>query len=87
MDAVSLFHQANSFYVDEDYSQALDCYSLAIGLDDSQPTYFVNRAACYIRTGNFSSAVEDANTALTLDSTCHLALYRKGVALFYQNEI
>mmetsp|Transcript_14007 Transcript_14007/g.30357 ORF Transcript_14007/g.30357 Transcript_14007/m.30357 type:complete len:168 (-) Transcript_14007:17-520(-) len=85
MDAAALFGTANVLYVSEEYEEALKHYTCAVTLQDSAE-YRSCRAAAYLKLGKFAEALEDVAEALRLDPKCHLALHRKGVALFYVGE-
>ena len=50
-----------------EYEAAARCYSEAIAVDRTQPTFFTNRAACHRARSRWSDAVDDARQALTLD--------------------
>eukprot|EP00743_Colponemidia_sp_Colp-15_P001974 GILK01002147.1.p2 GENE.GILK01002147.1~~GILK01002147.1.p2 ORF type:complete len:279 (-),score=49.29 GILK01002147.1:2189-2974(-) len=86
MDAESAFGAANAFFVDENFDEAITHYTLAIQLDDKKDIFFVNRAAANIKIGNYTDALADANSALSLDNNNSRAFYRKGCALFYMDE-
>lgn len=82
MDPGSLFSNANVHYVNEEYEEALKSYTLAIGLEDSV-AHRTCRAACHLKLGRFEETLEDATEALNQDPKNSIALYWKGIALFY----
>lgn len=86
MDAASLFNSANTYFVNEEYKEALKHYTCAIALQDDVADYLVHRAAAYLKLGQMKEALEDAEKALELCPGHHVALQRKGVSLFYQGE-
>ncbi|KAK2554288.1 Serine/threonine-protein phosphatase 5 [Acropora cervicornis] len=59
--------QANQFFKDGKYDEALSLYTKAIDLNPQVPAYYGNRSFCYIKTEYFGSALEDANKAIDLD--------------------
>lgn len=82
MDAASLFGNANLFYVNEEYEEALKHYTCAVTLQDCAE-YRSCRAATYLKLGKFSETLEDVEAALTFDANSHMAMHWKGIALFY----
>uniref|UniRef100_A0A0G4HCP5 CS domain-containing protein n=1 Tax=Chromera velia CCMP2878 TaxID=1169474 RepID=A0A0G4HCP5_9ALVE len=86
MDPQEWFNAGNSCFVDENYAEAVQAYSQGIEADGTIAAFYSNRAAAYIKLGKLNEAIEDANKALTLDAGSRMALFRKGVALFYAGE-
>lgn len=86
MDAASLFNSANTYFVNEEYQEAVKHYTCAIALQDDVADYFVHKAAAHLKLGQMKDALEDAEKALKLSPNHHVALQRKGVSLFYQGE-
>lgn len=50
--AVALKNQGNEAFKKHDWPTAIEFYSKAIELDDTEPTYFANRAQVRSFTGN-----------------------------------
>ena len=46
--------QANSAFVDDDFSAALQLYANAVQLDPANSEYLVNRAAVHLKLGNYA---------------------------------
>jgi len=86
MDAASFFGSANGHFVNEDYEEALKHYTCAATLQDDCAEYRANRAACYLKLGKFTEALEDAEAAVGVDDRCHMGFHWKGVALFYMGD-
>mmetsp|Transcript_68710 Transcript_68710/g.109020 ORF Transcript_68710/g.109020 Transcript_68710/m.109020 type:complete len:387 (+) Transcript_68710:58-1218(+) len=86
MDASSLFSSANLYYVNEEYEEALKHYTCAATLEEGNAEYLACRAACHLKLGKFVEALEDAEKALKIDSSSHMALHWKGIALFYLSD-
>jgi formylglycine-generating enzyme required for sulfatase activity len=59
--------RGDEYYDKKDYSQAIDEYAGAIGLDPNNAVYFNNRGAAYRNNGNNSRAVPDFTDAVRLD--------------------
>merc|ERR1719181_823753 len=71
----------NSKYKAKDYATAILCYSKAIEVEPSVPTYRLNRASAYMMKLQYAEAVEDCDAAIALDADLAKAYFRKGKAL------
>lgn len=72
----------NDLYRAKHYSEAIKAYGVAIQLDgESNPPYYLNRAAAYLMTKQFQEAVTDCETSINLDSSNAKAHFRKANAL------
>jgi suppressor of G2 allele of SKP1 len=80
------YNQANDFFVDEQYKQALEKYNEAISLEQDNSEYFIKRSNCNFKLQNYTDALEDANESVRLTPHNANAYYRKGVALFHLDE-
>lgn len=58
----------NELYKVKNYRGALPLYTEAIALCPDVPSYYGNRAACYMMLSQFKNALEDARKAVLLDS-------------------
>eukprot|EP01113_Clastostelium_recurvatum_P027663 TRINITY_DN3340_c0_g1_i2.p1 TRINITY_DN3340_c0_g1~~TRINITY_DN3340_c0_g1_i2.p1 ORF type:complete len:476 (-),score=61.94 TRINITY_DN3340_c0_g1_i2:41-1468(-) len=78
-EAERLKTEANKFFEQKKYKEAVASYSQAI---DACPTaiLFSNRSFAHIKMENFGSAIEDANKAVSLDSNYIKGYYRLGAA-------
>ncbi|XP_045814032.1 protein SGT1 homolog B-like [Trifolium pratense] len=79
-------NKAKEAFFDDDFSVAVDLYSLAIDLDPNNPNLFADRAQSYIKLNSFTEAVSDANKAILLNPTLAKAYLRKGTACFNLEE-
>ena len=61
--------EGNQLYKSKKYLEALSKYSEAIQACPENPAYYGNRAACHMMLSQYSKALEDAKTAVNLDST------------------
>ena len=61
----------------------LQFYSQGIGVDDSIPMLYSNRAMAYLKLGNFVEAERDCSLALSIDPGNVKALLRRGTARAY----
>jgi len=59
--------QGNAYYKQKQYSNALPLYTEAIGLCPDSPSYYGNRAACYMMLLKYQEALEDARKAISID--------------------
>ena len=67
---------------EHDLGAATICFSLALDLDPTNPTYFCNRATTFLLEGKAQAALVDAETAVRLDRTPGRGFYHKGLALY-----
>lgn len=61
--------QGNKYFNASKFESAIDCYSKAIALNPNIPTYYTNRALCYMKMNRFPQAVQDSKAALERDSS------------------
>ncbi|KAI1724410.1 u-box domain-containing protein [Ditylenchus destructor] len=59
--------RGNKLYQAGKYEDALSCYSKAIDKNSSDPSYFTNRALCYLNLKKWDQAAGDCRKALDLD--------------------
>ncbi len=60
------FNQGNSFYALREYSDAVDCYSLAIKLDENFDVAYLNRANAYLMNSELDKCIADYEKYLEL---------------------
>ncbi|KAL6911513.1 hypothetical protein ACP4OV_000318 [Aristida adscensionis] len=81
VDASELLKEkGNSAFKRRQWSKAIEFYSEAIGLNDTNATYYCNRAAAYLELGRFKQAEADCDRALLLDRKNVKAYLRRGTA-------
>lgn len=73
--------QGNKYFNACKYDNAIECYSKAIALNPGIPTYYTNRALCYIKNNRFQLAVQDSRAALDRDSSLVKGHFYLGTAL------
>lgn len=61
--------QGNKYFNANKFDSAVESYSKAIALNPNIPTYYTNRALCYMRSNRFHQAIQDARAALEQDSS------------------
>lgn len=59
----------NHLYKFKNYKGALTMYDEAIQLCPENAAYYGNRSACYMMLGMYKKALQDAQKAVSLDST------------------
>ena len=60
--------QGNKYFNANKFESAIESYSKAIALNPAVPTYYTNRALCYMKCNRWPQAVQDAKAALERDS-------------------
>merc|ERR1712060_389217 len=71
----------NDAFKSTDYQQAAVLYTEALALDDTVPTLFSNRAACFLKLGRYAQAREDAEKAIDLKPDLTKGHFRLALAL------
>lgn len=69
--------QGNEHFKRKEFVKAIECYSKAINLNPIDPSYYANRAACYLGLNKFHKCIEDCNETLNIDPKFTKALRRK----------
>ncbi|PVD37459.1 hypothetical protein C0Q70_00049 [Pomacea canaliculata] len=67
MSSVDLKNQGNRLFAARKYEDAIQCYTKAITKNPATPTYYTNRALCYLKLRSWELAVQDCHHALDLD--------------------
>ncbi|KAL3834307.1 hypothetical protein ACJIZ3_009043 [Penstemon smallii] len=80
MASSDLETRAKEAFIDDHFELAVDLYCQAITLNPNCAELFVDRAQAYIKLGNFTDAVADANKAIELEPSMAKAYLRKGMA-------
>ncbi|XP_055372674.1 outer dynein arm-docking complex subunit 4 [Condylostylus longicornis] len=78
-----LCDQANNQMKVREYEKALTRYDQALDLNPNDANALVARSKCYLLLGEPAKALEDAETALSVDKTNIRAIYQKAEALYY----
>lgn len=63
-DASTILSQANTAFMDEDFSHALSLYNSAVEASPSNPDAYLKRAACHHQLAHFHEALSDAKAAV-----------------------
>eukprot|EP00903_Cladosiphon_okamuranus_P010720 g10132.t1 len=85
-DAEKPIHRGNQAFIDEDYPTTLQAYGEAVSLGGQDEALArSNRAAVYLKLGNYTEALQDVSAAVKLMPT-EIAWYRKGLAAFALEE-
>jgi len=71
---------ANKFFKDEKYQQAVDLYTQAIDLNPLNAVYWANRSIANLRMENFGYALSDATKAIAADAKYLKAYYRRAAS-------
>ncbi|KAL8222689.1 hypothetical protein R6Q57_020088 [Mikania cordata] len=92
MEASELLKEkGNAAYKGRQWNKAVTYYTEAIKLDESNATFYCNRAAAYLELGCFQQAEEDCTKAISLDKKNVKAYLRRGTAresvLYYKDAL
>ncbi|XP_057312977.1 protein SGT1 homolog [Hydractinia symbiolongicarpus] len=81
-EAGKKFCAGNEAFVDENFDQAIQCYTEAIEICTDNADYYLKRCNAYIKKEDFSDAVKDADMSIKLNKMDVRPYQRKGFALF-----
>ncbi|KAK3089989.1 hypothetical protein FSP39_008263 [Pinctada imbricata] len=81
MSATDLKSQGNRLFASRKYDAAANCYTKAIIKSPNIPTYFTNRALCYLKMKNWDQAQQDCRRALDMDRSLVKGHFFMGQAL------
>ncbi|KAL6514660.1 Outer envelope protein 64, mitochondrial [Orobanche gracilis] len=81
MDAAELLKEkGNAAYKGKQWNKAASYYTEAIKMNETNSTYYCNRAAAYLELGCFQQGEEDCTKAMSLDKKNVKAYLRRGTA-------
>ncbi|KAE8009131.1 hypothetical protein FH972_005584 [Carpinus fangiana] len=81
IDASELLKEkGNAAFKGRQWNKAVSYYTEAIKLNETNATYYCNRAAAYLELGCFQQAEEDCSKAIVLDKKNVKAYLRRGTA-------
>ncbi|EPS65438.1 hypothetical protein M569_09339, partial [Genlisea aurea] len=90
-EAELLKEKGNAAFKGKQWNKAVSYYTEALKLNDTNATYYCNRAAAYLELGCFQQAEEDCSKAVSLDKKNVKAYLRRGTAkeslLFYKEAL
>ena len=69
--------QANDFFNEKKYNDAIEFYTKAINVIPTDPVYYSNRSIAYLRMESFGYALEDASKAINLNPQFIKGYYRR----------
>lgn len=72
--------EANEYFKQEKFQQAVDLYSKALELNPNKSVYYANRSIANLRLENFGYALTDASKAIECDKNYLKAYYRRAAA-------
>lgn len=81
LSALDLKDQGNKLFSTRKYEEAISCYSRAIIKNASVPTFFTNRALCYLKLQQWELACPDCRRALDMDPSSVKGHFFLGQAL------
>ncbi|KAK2181665.1 hypothetical protein NP493_386g05033 [Ridgeia piscesae] len=81
LSANELKDQGNKCFIARKYNDAVSLYTKAIVKNPNVPTYFTNRALCYLKLKQWDKVAQDCKRGLEIDSSCVKAHFFYGQAL------
>jgi len=72
--------QGNEHFKNGNFTEAVNCYTMAQSLDSTNPVYPANRAMASLKLKNWAEAEEDATRALRHDPSYQKAFFRRAQA-------
>ncbi|KYR03009.1 TPR repeat-containing protein [Tieghemostelium lacteum] len=75
-------NKGNSYFVDESFDEALECYNKACQELPNNVEAFVKRSQCNHKLGNLKEALSDINQAIKLDENNSKSYLKKGQISF-----
>ena len=81
MSDKDLKDQGNKYFNANKFDSAIESYSNAIALNPNIPTYYTNRALCYMKNNRWAQAVQDSKAALERDSSLVKGHFYLGTSL------
>lgn len=84
--ADDLVNKGNSYFVDELFDEALQAYTSAIELEEDHAEAYLKRSAAHYSLKNYTESIADATKVIALKPKSADAYFRKGMALFAEDE-
>ena len=78
--AEALKAEANDYFKQEKFQQAVDLYTKAIEINPKKSVYHANRSIANLRLENFGYALSDASKSIECDKNYLKAYYRRAAA-------
>jgi len=87
MSDKDLKDQGNKYFNANKFDSAIESYSKAIALNPNVPTYYTNRALCYMKNNRWAQAVQDARAALDRESGLVKGHFYLGTSLLEMDKL
>ena len=87
MSDKDLKDQGNKYFNANEFDSAIESYSKAIALNPNVPTYYTNRALCYMKNNRWAQAVQDARAALDRESGLVKGHFYLGTSLLEMDKL
>lgn len=72
--------EGNDLFAKSQYKEAIEKYTQAIALNDTNEIYWCNRAFANLKSENFGSAITDASQSIELNPKHVKAYFHRGTA-------
>ncbi|KAM4530092.1 outer dynein arm-docking complex subunit 4 [Odontesthes bonariensis] len=83
---LALVAEGDWLLIQGEFKKAINSFTTALSLHPNDKKCFVRRSKCYMKIGQFESALEDAEASLKGDKSFFEGLYQKAEALYYMGE-
>lgn len=87
MSDKDLKDQGNKYFNANKFDSAIESYSKAIALNPNVPTYYTNRALCYMKNNRWAQAVQDSRAALEKESSLVKGHFYLGTSLLEMDKL
>ncbi|CAD5234212.1 unnamed protein product [Bursaphelenchus xylophilus] len=85
--AVEHKEAGNRYFQQQKFEEAIDAYGKAILKNNTEPSYFTNRALCFVNLKKWNLAADDCRRALELDGRNIKANYFLGKICLHNNQL
>ncbi|KAJ8246490.1 hypothetical protein GJAV_G00268400 [Gymnothorax javanicus] len=78
--------EGDQLFLKGEYSKAIECYTTALILKPDDKNCLVARSKCYVKLGDSTNALKDAEASLKEDEEFFKGLYQKAEALYTKGD-
>jgi tetratricopeptide (TPR) repeat protein len=86
LTAQEWFERGYVYYINQDFDEAIRCFSEAIDLNPANPFAYLNRGSSKGKKEDYDEAIKDFTEAIRLNQEFSEAYYSRGLARSYKND-